>query len=424
MARRIELWPLEKLRPYDRNPRTHSDAQIEEIAASIAEFGFNNPILVDTEAGIVAGHGRLLASQQLGLSELPVVVLDHLSPAQRRAYIIADNRIAENAGWDEDLLAGELAALAADDFDLGTLGFSKDELSELLDGADAAAGAEGEIPEPEPVPAVPVTRPGDLWELGPHRLLCGDSLDAEAMAQLMAGEMAALLFTDPPYNVAYGEKQDFLNRSDRGRRNNTPIEHDQMDEDAFKAFLSAALATAESVLADGAAYYICAPPGPTETLFRLALPESMPLRQCLVWSKDHFVLSRQDYHGRHESILYGWKAGAGHYFVNDRSQDTVWEIPRPKSSEEHPTMKPVELVERAIRNSSRRGDLVLDSFGGSGTTLLAAERTQRHARLIELAPGYVDVAVRRWEALTGSKASLAEDGRAFHAIQAERQPDE
>lgn len=410
MASRIELWELDRLRPYDNNPRTHDEAQVEQIVRSIEEFGFNNPILVDSEAGIIAGHGRLMAARRMSLPEVPVVVLDHLTPAQRKAYLIADNQIAANAGWDEPLLVEELRALEADDVDLALLGFSDEELGSLLDQVpdlDPDVGDEHVVPNP---PEDPVTEPGDLWVLGEHRILCGDSTDLEVVSRLLAGEEADMAFTDPPYNVAYEGKT----------KERLTIQNDAQEEDAFALFLRAVLVNLREAMKPGGVFYVCAPAGPDETVFRLALQETFRLRQCLVWAKDVFVMGRQDYHWRHESILYGWKDGAAHYFVNDRTQDTVWDVARPKASREHPTMKPVALVQRAIANSSRRGELVLDLFGGSGTTLVAADAAHRRARLLELDPRYVDVSVRRWQELTGQEAAHAETGKSFSAVAAER----
>lgn len=413
LARRLELWPLDRLRPYDRNPRTHSDEQIDQIAASIREFGFNNPILVDTEAGIIAGHGRLLAAQKLGLDEVPVVVLDHLSPNQRRAYLLADNQIAAKAGWDDLLLTEELRALEEEHIDVGMLGFSDEELSDLL--GDHSAFDPGGDSLDEGIPEIesePVTRTGDLWILGDHRALCGDATQREDVRRVLEGRLADLVFTDPPYNVNYVGKTSQKLR----------IENDEQSPKEFRAFLDQVLIEMREALKPGGTFYVCAPPGPDETVFRNALQEVFQLRQCLVWVKDLFVLGRQDYHWRHESILYGWKDGAAHHFVDDRTQDTVWEIPRPKASREHPTMKPVTLAERAIRNSSRRGDLVLDLFGGSGTTIVASDRSGRKACVLELDPRYVDVIVRRWQDQTGKLARHAESGQTFEHLEAQRAP--
>ena len=410
-AKRIELWPLDRLRPYDRNPRTHSQEQIEQIAASIREFGFNNPILVDSEDGIIAGHGRFLAAQRMGLETVPVVVLDHLTPAQRRAYLLADNQIAARAGWDDLLLSEELKALQEDEIDLSLLGFSDEELSSLLDAypdmdpGDAALNED--VPEVQPHP---VSATGDLWILGEHRVLCGDSTKREDVQRVLDGHAADMVFTDPPYNVSYvGKTSESLT-----------IQNDAQSPEEFRGFLDKVLVEMREALKPGGVFYICAPAGPDETVFRNAIQDIFQLRQCLVWVKDVFVMGRQDYHWRHESILYGWKDGAAHFFVDDRTQDTVWEVPRPKASREHPTMKPVELVQRAIRNNSLRGERVLDLFGGSGTTLIASETLRRTAHLIELDPRYGDVIVRRWENLTGQQAQLEGSGQSFSEIEEQR----
>ena len=409
LADNLELWPLSRLRPFARNPRTHSEAQIEQIAASIRQFGFNNPILVDGEDGIVAGHGRLLAAQRLGLAQVPVVVLDHLTPEQRRAYVIADNKLAMNAGWDTQLLGEEILALQELDFPVEVLGFSDQELSELLDGL----GGDLDLTDEEEVPAAPsqpVTQPGDLWLLGAHRVLCGDSLLAADLLCVLDGKQADLVFTDPPYGVAYvGKTKDALT-----------IENDAQSPADFAAFLHTAFSNLHAVLKPGGVFYICAPAGPDETVFRNVLQAIFELRQCLVWAKDQFVMGRSDYHWQHESILYGWKEGAAHTFVDDRTQSTVWEMARPKASREHPTMKPIALVERAVRNSSLRGELVLDLFGGSGTTLLACQRSGRQACLVELDPRYVDVIVSRYEQATGQPATLADTGQTFAEVAAAR----
>jgi len=407
-AQRIERWPLERLRPYAKNPRTHSASQINQIAASIRRFGFNNPILVDSEAGIIAGHGRLLAAEKLGLANVPVVVLDHLSAKNRRAYLLADNKLSENAGWDANLLAGELSWLQDEGMDLDVLGFSDEEVSALFDQWNS--GTDDAEDEPPPLEEKSVSRSADLWELGPHRVLCGDSTDSAAVSQLMDGVEADLVFTDPPYNVAYEGKT----------RRRLRIENDSQSDEDFLAFLVRALDNAHGALREGGSLYICSSAGPTESVFRQAIEQVFQLRQCIVWVKDSFVLGRQDYHWRHESILYGWKDGAGHHFVDDRTQDTVWEVPRPKASRDHPTMKPVKLVERAIRNSSLRGGVVLDLFGGAGSTLIACERSARAGRLMEIDPRYVDVIVRRWSALTGKVPTLLASGESFDQVAASR----
>jgi len=403
MAKRIELWPLERLKPYDRNARTHSAEQVAQIAASIVEFGFTNPILVDSSDGIIAGHGRLSAAQELGLKTVPVVVLDHLSDRQRKAYILADNQLALNAGWDTDLLRSELQDLAEQDFDLSLIGFSDDELSDLLpdieelppEDADADA-----VPEP---PADPVTKPGDVWLLGKHRVMCGDSTSIEAVELLMAGGKADLLLTDPPYNVAYeGKTAEALT-----------IQNDSMSDDDFRQFLRDVYSTADSVMNPGAVFYIWHADSEGYNFRGAAYDVGWQVRQCLIWNKNSLVLGRQDYHWKHEPCLYGWKEGAAHYWGSDRSQTTVLDFNRPSRNGEHPTMKPVELFQYQVENSSKRKGMVLDLFGGSGTTAIACEKTGRHARLMELDPRYCDVIVKRWQAFTGKTATLEATGEKF-----------
>ncbi|TSE28133.1 DNA adenine methyltransferase YhdJ [Tepidimonas thermarum] len=397
LADKIERWPIERLLPYIRNPRTHSDEQIAQIAASIAEFGFVNPILVGGDGIIVAGHGRLAAARKLNLAEVPVVVLDHLTPTQRRALVIADNRIAENAGWDEELLRVELESLREEGFDLDLLGFDDAALADLLADDGATEGNTDDDAAPE-VQETPVSRPGDVWIMGPHRLVCGDATTAEAYARLFPdGERADMVFTDPPYNVAYAD-------------DTRPILNDKLG-DRFGDFLRDAL---QLFLphCDGAVY-IAMSSSELDTLQAAFRAAGGHWSTFIIWAKNAFTLGRSDYQRQYEPILYGWREGATRYWCGDRDQGDVWHIDKPRVNDLHPTMKPVELVERAIRNSSRPGDVVLDPFGGSGTTLIAAEKAGRVARLIELDPKYADVIVRRWQDWTGQQATREADGLAF-----------
>lgn len=409
MASKIELWPLERLRPYDRNPRTHSPEQVEQIAASIVEFGFNNPVLVDSTDGIIAGHGRLLAAKRLALTQVPVVVLDHLTDAQRRAYVIADNKLAEAAGWDSDLLAGELAALREDEFDLSAVGFSDDELADLLGGWDDLTGTidEGDVPEP---PEHPVSVHGDLWLLGDHRVLCGDAAEAEDVARLMAGQVAEMVVTDPPYNIDYGniKHPKFKSRS---------IANDDMSEEDHGAFCRR---WTQQVKAHcRGCVYVFGPPGPDGRVMFRVLDEILHCSTTIIWNKDAFTLGRGKYQNKHEPVWFGWNE-SGSRFVDDRRLTNVWDVARPKCNDLHPTMKPIELISMALGHASRRGDVVLDLFGGSGTTLMACEQMGRGARLLELAPAYVDVIVERWQSHTGREAKLDGDGRSFGEISDER----
>lgn len=416
MAKRIELWPLDRLRPYERNARTHSAEQVSQIAASIVEFGFTNPILVDSNDGIIAGHGRLEAARELGLRTVPVVVLDHLSERQRKAYILADNQLALNAGWDTDLLREELQDLAEMDFDLSLIGFSDDELADLLpeieellpEGADEDA-----VPE---VPEEPVTKPGDVWLLGKHRLMCGDSTSLDEVEKLMNGAKADLLLTDPPYNVALGMDETPEEAKKRNRRTDgLTIQNDKMSDNDFRQFLRDVYSAADAVMNPGAVFYIWHADSEGYNFRGAARDVSWHVRQCLIWNKNSLVMGRQDYHWKHEPCLYGWKEGAGHYWGSDRSQTTVLDFNRPSRNGEHPTMKPVELFQYQLENSSKKGWVVLDLFGGSGTTVIAAQKAGRQARLMELDPRYCDVIVKRWQQFTGKTATLEETGKAFPA---------
>jgi DNA modification methylase len=407
LADKIQQWPVAKLIPYARNARTHSDEQVAQIAASIAEFGFTNPILTGADGVIVAGHGRLAAAQKLAMEMVPVVVLEHLSPTQRRALVIADNRIAENAGWDENMLRVEMEALQLDDFDMSLTGFDADALAELMAGGD---GDDSGNTEDDAVPEVlenSISRTGDVWLLGSHRLLCGDSTLAESYAQLLQGEEVDMVFTDPPYNVNYANTA-----KDKMRGTNRAILNDNLG-DGFYDFLLAALTP--TVANCKGAIYVAMSSSELDVLQSAFREAGGKWSTFVIWAKNTFTMGRSDYQRQYEPILYGWAEGGKHHWCGDRDQSDVWQIKKPHKNDLHPTMKPVELVERAIRNSSRPGNSVMDPFGGSGTTLIAAERTGRVARMIELDPKYVDVIVRRWQDWTGKKATRESDGVAFDA---------
>ena len=407
LADKIQQWPAAKLIPYARNARTHSDEQVAQIAASIAEFGFTNPILVGADGVIVAGHGRLAAAQKLAMVMVPVVVLEHLSPTQRRALVIADNRIAENAGWDETMLRVEMEALQLDDFDMSLTGFDADALAELMAGG---GGDESGNTDDDDVPEVlenSISRTGDVWLLGSHRLLCGDSTLAESYAQLLQGEEVDMVFTDPPYNVNYANTA-----KDKMRGKNRAILNDNLG-DGFYDFLLAALTP--TVVNCRGAIYVAMSSSELDVLQSAFREAGGKWSTFVIWAKNTFTMGRSDYQRQYEPILYGWPEGGKHHWCGDRDQSDVWQIKKPHKNDLHPTMKPVELVERAIRNSSRPGNSVMDPFGGSGTTLIAAEKTGRIARLIELDPKYVDVIVRRWQDWTGKQATRESDGVAFDA---------
>ena len=404
-ADKIEQWPTAKLLPYARNARTHSDEQVAQIAASIAEFGFTNPILAGSDGVIVAGHGRLAAAQKLGLEVVPVVVLDHLSQTQRRALVIADNRIAENAGWDDAMLRIEIAALQDNDFDLSLTGFDADALAELMAGDEPDGEGQTDDDAVPEVSETPVSRPGDVWLLGGHRLLCGDSTVTESYDRLLKGAPVDMVFTDPPYNVNYANSA-----KDKMRGKDRAILNDNLG-DGFYDFLLAALTPTVAHCRGG--IYVAMSSSELDVLQAAFRAAGGKWSTFIIWAKNTFTLGRADYQRQYEPILYGWPEGKQRHWCGDRDQGDVWNIKKPQKNDLHPTMKPVELVERAIRNSSRPGNVVMDPFGGSGTTLIAAEKTGRLARLIELDPKYVDVIVRRWQDWTGQQATREADGLPF-----------
>lgn len=377
---------------WQKNPRRNA-AAIDKVAASIRRFGFGAPILArKANREIVAGHTRALAASKIGIDLVPVRFLD-LTEEEAHLLALADNKLGELAEWDDDGVLEILSRYSLDDAALA--GWDKGDLDALADGGGGGPATEDDVPD---VRADAITKIGDLYELGPHRLLCGDSTVAADVARVMGGRLADIVWTDPPYGVAYvGKTKDALT-----------IENDALDKNGLREFLDAAFSNGLAACRPGASWYVAAPAGPLHWTFADLLLKAGVYRQAIIWMKDAFVLGHSDYHYRHEPIFYGWKPGAPHYFVDDRTQDSVWEIPRPKRSADHPTMKPVELVARALRNSSRTGDLVFEPFGGSGTTLIAAEQTGRVAAVIEKSPQYCDVIVKRWEALTGKAAARAQ----------------
>lgn len=412
---------LADLVPYERNAKQHSAEQVQKIADSIKEFGFLSPILIDRAGNIIAGHGRVLAARQLGMEQVPAVYIEGLTEAQRRAYILADNRLTELGGWDASLVSSELDDLKASGFDIDLTGFSIDDI--IIDESAAPEFTEEELDDLKARAKDPIIKPGEVWQLGAHRLMCGDSTKAEDVAKLMDGEQADLLLTDPPYGVDYeGKTKDKLK-----------IENDSASETEQIAFLSAAFRNAYNSMKPGAAYY-CWYASMTQKAFHLALEASgLKPHQLLIWVKNAMVLGKQDYQWRHEPCFYGWKEGGAHYFIDVRSFTTVEDdldrISREKAierlkelssftsaiyedkpvrSELHPTMKPVELFKKQIRNSSRPGDLVLDLFAGSGTSIIAAEEMDRRCFAMEYDPVYADVIIRRWEEATGQIAKPAE----------------
>jgi len=396
-ATKIDYLLVNTLIPYANNSRTHDDAQVAQLAASIKEFGFRNPILVDG-VGIIAGHGRLLAARKLGLEKVPTIDCSDMTETQKKAYIIADNKLALNSGWDTDLLSLELEQLDADGFNLELLGFDSKELDELL-APEVVEGLTDEDAVPD-IPDEPKTKLGDIYILGNHRLMCGDSTSLDQIEKLLDGEMADMAFTDPPYNVDYGN-------SNNPRHKSRQIMNDKMNDDDWDTFVNDYI-TALLTYCHGNIYIAMS----DKELGHMQLTfEKLGGKWAsfIVWVKDRLVLSGKDYHSRHETILYGWKDGVSdRQRVEDRTETDVWEIKRPSNSELHPTMKPVELVERALTNSSKSKNIVLDLFGGSGTTMIACEKLNRKAYIMELDPKYCDVIVKRWEDFTGKQAILSE----------------
>lgn len=434
--RRYENVKIEKLKPYENNARTHSEEQVEKISRSIKEFGFINPVLIDSNFGIIAGHGRVLGAKKLGMKEVPCLFVEDLTDEQKRAYILADNKLALDAGWDDEILREEIKALADLDFDVSLTGF---ELEDFDFNQTDIEFEEDNYDVEEKLPEIPKAKYGDIYQLGNHRIMCGDSTSQEDIDKLLDGAVMDLCVTDPPYNVNYGS----INESGYGkeRDNGNKILNDNMDDESFYLFLNAFYTQMMRVLKQGGAYYIFH--ADTEGYnFRKALMDAGgQVKQNLIWVKNALVLGRQDYQWKHEPCLYGWKEGAGHYFINDRTQTTVFEDKadldklskeelkdmikeiiedktpttiihedKPLKNDVHPTMKPIKLISRLVKNSSKPGENVIDFFGGSGSTLIACEHLGRNCYSIELDPKYVDVIIDRWETLTGKTAIKLVEG--------------
>jgi DNA modification methylase len=403
----IEHWPIERLVPYAANARTHSAEQVVQLAASLARFGWTVPVMVDEKGVLIAGHGRLLAARHLGLKEVPVIRLHHLGEADARAYRLADNRLGELSTWDDELLAAELSWLQEEGLDLDVIGFSDEDLERLLAGDVGDGPMDGDedaVPEP---PADPVTKPGDLWLLGSHRLLCGDATVLADVEKVLGGNSADMCFTDSPYNINY--------HAPRNGAKDRRILNDALGE-GFAAFLYDACINILAVTKG--AVYMCMSSSELHTLQKAFVAAGGHWSTFVIWAKNTFTLGRSDYQRQYEPILYGWKEGGAHHWCGARDQGDVWFVDKPARNDLHPTMKPVDLVERALRNSSKSRDIVLDPFCGSGTTLIAAETTSRVCLGIEIDPRYCDVIVNRWQNLTGGTATLEGDGRTFNEIAA------
>lgn len=380
---------VDKLIPYINNPRKN-DKAVDAVASSIKNFGFKGPIVVDKNYEIINGHTRLKAAKKIGMKEVPVIVATDLTEEQIKAFRLADNKTAEIAEWDDELLKTELEMI--DNLDMEQFGF--DDLSDLLDDEDEVQEDDYEVE----IPIEPKVKRGEIYKLGRHRLMCGDSTSKEDISKLANGQMVDLYLTDPPYNVAYeGKTKDALT-----------IQNDEMNNDDFRQFLVDAFAAANEVMKPGAVFYIWHADSEGYNFRGACFDIGWPVRQCLIWNKNSMVMGRQDYHWKHEPCLYGWKPGAGHLWASDRKQTTILTFDRPTRNAEHPTMKPIALFDYQIKNNTKGGDIVLDSFGGSGTTIMACEQNGRTALTMELDPRYCDVIINRWEEFTGQKAEKVE----------------
>jgi ParB-like chromosome segregation protein Spo0J len=394
----IRLMPVDKIMPDPRNTRTHSDVQIAGVAASIQEFGWTSPVLVRPDGVLIAGHARLLAARKLGLKEIPAIELSGLNEAQCRALVIADNQLAVNAAWDDDLLRSELAALRDQDFDLDLIGFNAEELARLLAEQDIAGGM-AELIDPDALPKTPkvaVTAPGDLWLLGDHRLYCGDTVNQEAIDVALGGSHAVMTFTDLSGNTL----------RDAAKKIEAPA--------FLQEFFGHLIARCRGAI------YVCMSPGELHNFHQAFTTAGGHWSAFIVWADDRSSRGPSDYRRQYESILYGWPEGSDRYWRGSRDQGDVWTIQSPTANRKHPTAKPVELVERAVENSSRPGDSVLDPFAGSGTALIACERLGRRASLIERNPRNVDLICKRWEQYSGRSATRHGDGRPFAGMPSDR----
>jgi len=416
MKQQIEYVETAKLVPYARNSRTHSDEQVAQISASIKEFGFTNPVLIDQEGVIIAGHGRTMAAQRLEMKEVPCLRLGHLTDAQKKAYVIADNKLALNAGWDDDMLAIELKELNEADFDLSLTGFADDELAALLaEAVEEGLTDEDAVPD---APEVPITVEGDVWVLGNHRLMCGDSTSIDAVDKLMDGIKADMVFTDPPYGMTYGGgRAGKVGSTDVTVKKHGVIIGDDLRGDELIEMIRDAVACAVAACKSGSAHYICFP-WRTYSEFEDALKQiGLSVSACIVWDKKSIGLGNANYRPQHEFIFYI----KGEQWHGDKSQSDVWYMSRGATGAYvHPTQKPIELIEKAITNSSKSGDIVVDVFGGSGSTLIATEKTNRSCRMMELDPKYCDVIIKRWQEFTGKDATHEASGKKYAEMEAEQ----
>lgn len=402
----IQKISIEKLIPATYNPRKdlkQEDEEYQKIKKSLIEFGYVAPVIVNSDMTVIGGHQRLKVLKELGYTEIECNVVD-LDKEKEKALNIALNKITGE--WDNTKLEELLAELKETDIDMDTTGFSFDEVDNMLKDITGSKEDDFDVDQALDEIEEPVSKPGDVWILGRHRLMCGNSTQKEDVIHLMNKQEADMLLTDPPYNVDYSSKNQMLNYSGKGNKVQTPIKNDKKTDTEFYNFLLDSFRNMNEVTKLGGSAYIFHSDGESMNFRNAFKTVGFKLSQCLIWVKNNFVLGRQDYQGKYEPCLYGWKEGAGHYFINDRTQSTVLEYDKPLKSELHPTMKPVDLLCRLIKNSSKENDLILDLFGGSGSTLIAAEQVQRTCYTMELDPKYCDVIIKRWENLTGQKAIL------------------
>ena len=398
----IEL-SIDEIIPYENNPRKNDNA-VDKVAESIKEFGFKVPIIIDKDSIIIAGHTRYKAAKKLDIKKVPVIMAEDLTEEQVKAFRIMDNKSSEFASWDYEALLVEMESLKLEDYNLELTGFDFNEIEGIIDKynpKEIEEDSDFNIEEQLESIENPKSKKGDIWLLGKHRLLCGDSTVREDVNKLMNGQKANMVFTDPPYNVAYeGATEDKLT-----------IQNDDMSSEEFYNFLSKVFNNYFEIMEEGAPIYVCHADSEGENFRRAYREAGLKLAECIIWVKNTFVMGRQDYHWRHEPILYGWKEGKAHYFVDDRTQDTVWEIPKPQRNGEHPTMKPLALCAKGIKNSSKPNDLVVDLFGGSGSTLMAAAEVDRVCYTMELDEKYTDVILLRYINQYGSDdVYLVRDG--------------
>lgn len=392
----MQMVKVSELIPYVNNARTHSQEQVNKLRSSLREFGFVNPVIIDQDKNVIAGHGRLMAAKEEGITEVPCVLVDYLTEAQKKAYILADNRYAQDAGWDEELLRLEIEALEGMDFDVSLTGFNEDEISDLFAGADTSDTQDDDFDLSDVLEKAAFVEKGDVWVVGRHRLMCGDATSEEDVATLMDGKKANLIITDPPYNVAF-ESSDGLS-----------IKNDKMENEKFYEFLLSAFKNMATHLEKGGAAYVFH--ADTEGLnFRKAFVDAgFHLAGCCIWVKNSLVLGRSDYQWQHEPVLYGFLQNGKHYWSKNagRSQTTIWNFDKPKKNKNHPTSKPLDLLAYPIGNSSQENAIVIDTFGGSGSTLMTCEQTNRICHTMELDEKYASVILRRYVEDTDDAANV------------------